>query len=463
MTVPPAVVNDAGLYPPKARPADGLLPLPLFFARFVRNPLTALPKQIFEADIAASRYLGQEIAWVSGPALIERIFLKDHEQFPKTPLDKRVLGPIVGNGILTSEGADWRWQRRIAAPLFRHTELVDYVPIMAQAAQEQLERWRKLPAGAASEIEADMTAATFAVVSRTVLAGCDESEAEIIQSTGRDFLTHSSWQIAYGMLGIPEWVWHPGKGAMLAAARDERAAVSRLIARRLAEAAPGDDLLARLVAARHPETGEPMSGEKLLDNVLTFLAAGHETTAKALTWALYLLARAPDWQERVREEARRVAGDRPIEPADVDELKAAGKVIKETLRLYPAAPVLTRLGATEVTLDGITFKKGTQFIVPVYAVHRHRRLWDDPDRFDPERFEPELEAARPRAAFMPFGYGPRTCIGAAFAMIEATVMLATLVRGARFTWDGRLEPEPVNRVTLRPRGGMPLGVTVLAS
>jgi cytochrome P450 len=136
-------------------------------------------------------------------------------------------------------------------------------------------------------------------------------------------------------------------------------------------------------------------------------------------------------------------------------------VIKETMRLYPPAPVLSRTVAEEVTLGDVTLPKDTLIIIPVYAVHRHRAYWDDPDRFDPDRFLPEREATRPRAQFMPFGYGARTCIGATFAMLEATAILATLVRGARFEWDGVSAPEPEARVTLRPRGGMPLRVTPL--
>lgn len=454
--------RKTALYPPAARPADRVLSLIPYFARFIRNPLIALPKQVFEEPLVRARYAGMDIVWVSAPDLLEPIFLKEYERFTKAPLERRVLGPLIGEGILTSEGADWRWQRKIAAPLFRYSELTEYVPIMAATADEQLARWRLLSPGMTSDIEADMTAVTFDVVSRTVLAGCDAHDGAIIQRAGRAFLDHSTWSITYATLGIPEWLWHPGKQRMLAAAREEREAVARLVARRLREPEAGDDLLARLLAARHPETGEPMSEAKLVDNLLTFLAAGHETTAKALTWALYLLARAPEWQERVREEAIAVAGTRGIMGSDIEKLSITQRIIKETMRLYPPAPVLTRVAAEDVRLGEFEISKNTLIVIPVYATHRHRSLWDDPDRFDPDRFLPEHEAGRPRAQFMPFGYGPRTCIGAAFAMIEATAILATLIRGARFEWDGAHEPEPEARVTLRPRGGMPLRATVLA-
>jgi cytochrome P450 len=457
---PAAALSKTALYPPAARPADHVLSLIPYFARFVRNPLIALPKQVFEEPLIRARYAGMDLVWVSAPDLLEAIFLKEYEQFSKAPLERRVLGPLIGEGILTSEGADWRWQRKISAPLFRYSELLEYVPIMVGTADEQLARWRQLAPGSNTDIEADMTATTFDVVSRTVLAGCDARDGAIIQRAGRAFLDHSTWAISYATLGIPEWLWHPGKRRMLSAAREEREAVARLVARRHKDQQPGDDLLSRLLAARHPESKEPMTEEKLVDNLLTFLAAGHETTAKVLTWALYLLARAPEWQELVRGEARSIAGARAITGADIEKLAVTQRVIKETMRLYPPAPVLTRVATEDITVGTFQIAKDTLIVIPIYATHRHRAYWEDPDRFDPDRFLPEHEAGRPRAQFMPFGYGPRTCIGSAFAMIEATAILATLVRGARFDWDGKLEPEPEARVTLRPRGGMPLSVVL---
>jgi len=201
-----------------------------------------------------------------------------------------------------------------------------------------------------------------------------------------------------------------------------------------------------------------MSEEQVIDNLVTFLAAGHETTAKALTWALYLLARAPEWQERIRAEVRAVTSDRPIEAGHLDRLPVTRAVLKEAMRLYPPAPIMTRVAANDIQLGGERIRAGTMIIIPIFAVHRHRKLWGDPDRFDPERFTPEHEAKYARTQFMPFGFGARTCIGMSFAMMEGIAILATLATHARFGWDGRHAPEPISRVTLRPKGGMPLAV-----
>jgi cytochrome P450 len=206
-----------------------------------------------------------------------------------------------------------------------------------------------------------------------------------------------------------------------------------------------------------------MSDKQLVDNLITFLAAGHETTAKALTWTLYLIARAPEWQERIRREANEVAGEAPLAAHHLDSLVVTRAVLDEAMRLYPPAPVMTRQVITPTQLGGKTLPAGTLVFIPIYALHRHTKLWEEPGRFDPERFMPERKAKYPRTQHMPFGFGARTCIGASFAIMEALAILATLVRRADFQWDGKHAPEPLSRVTLRPKGGMPLLVWPLGT
>jgi cytochrome P450 len=231
-----------------------------------------------------------------------------------------------------------------------------------------------------------------------------------------------------------------------------------VIAERRARPAPPDDLLERLMRARDPETGKAMNDEQLVDNLLTFYLAGHETTAKALTWTLYLLARSPEWSVALEEEVARVTGGGEVEAAHIERLVLTQQVLKESMRLFPPVPLLTRQAVADTQLDGHAVRAGTSVVMPIYAIHRHARRWEDPDAFDPARFSPEREAAIPRYQYMPFGAGPRICIGQAFAMIEATAMLATFVARARFAPVPGSEPAPVARVTLIPKGGMPLAV-----
>jgi cytochrome P450 len=392
---------------------------------------------------------------VTRPDLVEQVLLGD--RFQKTDVEKRVLGASLGDGILTSNGAHWRWQRRAMAPLFRHQEILTYVPAMVGAADALAARWRQ-DGRRVRAVDTDMIDVTFDVIARTMLTGGVPAEAALIKKEGSAYLAKTSWELAWALLKLPQWLPHPGTWPMRRAARRMRRAVGDIVARRRAEGGTGGDLLGRLLAARNPETDMAMDDDHVVSNLLTLLEAGHETTARALTWTLYLLARAPEWQDRVRAEVLSAAGSGPIEAAHVDRLAVTTRVIKETMRLYPPAPVVVRTPLSDTTLGDVAIRAGAQVVVPIYAIHRHRKLWLDPDRFDPDRFLPEAEKAMPRMQYMPFGAGPRICIGMSFAMVEAVVLLATLVRAARFDWDGRHLPEPVSRVTLRPKGGMPLMV-----
>jgi cytochrome P450 len=206
-----------------------------------------------------------------------------------------------------------------------------------------------------------------------------------------------------------------------------------------------------------------MDEEQLVDNLLTFYLAGHDTTAKALTWTLYLLARSPEWSGTLEDEIERVTGGAAISAAHVEKLVLVQQVLKESMRLYPPVPMMSRQAIADARIDGRLVRAGTSVLLPIYAIHRHTKRWENPDEFDPTRFAPEREKSIPRYQYMPFGAGPRICIGMSFAMIEATAILATLVRHARFAPVAGHEPTPVARVTLIPSGGMPLEVVARAT
>jgi cytochrome P450 len=265
--------------------------------------------------------------------------------------------------------------------------------------------------------------------------------------------------LLFSITNIPTWVPRPKGARTRDAIRTLRSAVLGLIAKRRGSGKPQIDLMQRLMEAKDPETGRPMSDEQLVDNLLTFYLAGHETTAKALTWTLYLLSRAPQWEQRVLDEVRAVVGDGPVTSAHVEKLAITQQVLKESMRLFPPAPQIGRHALKDHQFGPHEIKAGTQILIPIYAVQRHRKYFPDPDQFDPTRFAPENESKISRYHYMPFGAGPRICIGMAFAMMEATIILATLIRGARFTSAPDLAPEPVARVTLVPKGGMPMRVT----
>ncbi len=449
------------LYPPTVTPPPRPLPLRKFVFRFLKNPLLALPQGAYEEPIMALKRRNSPIFWVTRPDLVEEILIRRAADFIKTPAEKRVFRRTLKDGVLSSDGQLWRWQRRTMAPLFRPSEILNYVPSMAEPAEELLAKWRQAEPGSIQRIDHAMTEATFSVIARTMLKGGEPSEAAIIKRVTAQSLNHISWDIMYGLLRLPQWMPHPASWMLKRSAEQLRGSVHAIIARRKAEGGEGEDLLGRLLAARDPETGEPMSMDQLINNLLTLLEAGHETTSRGLAWTLYLLSRSPGWQETVRAEVASVCGEGRIEAGHVNELRLTQQVLKESMRLYPPVPVMSRFACKPIELAGMQVPAGSITIIPIFCIHRHKQLWADPGRFDPTRFSPEREAGYPRTQFMPFGAGPRICLGNSFAMAEATVILATLIRGARFEWDGRHNPEPVSRVTLQPRGGMPLKVTTL--
>ena len=451
-----ATQSVAPLYAPRVAPLDGPVGNLSFFATLLRNPLRIIPASVYEEGIVFAGRAGRAVCWITEPSLIKTVLLDRHDAFRRTPITQRILGPLLGKGVLTADGPDWKWQRQTAAPVFRHHDLLGFVATMAEAAERLLVQWREGASGAVRDVDRDMTLVTFDVISHTLLPGGDEHVKPLIGRANVDYQKPLGWQMAYANFGLPSWMPHPGKLKMYFAQRWLRSAVAALVAERRARPIVTDDLLQRLANAKNPETGAQMPDELLIDNLLTFFLAGHETTAKALTWTLYLLARAPDWGSRILEEVRKVAGDDLVRPEHIDKLVITTQVLKESMRLYPPAPIMSRQATTDTELADVPIRAGTQIIIPIYAIQRHRRRWPNPDHFDPTRFAPENEAKIPRYHYMPFGAGPRICIGMAFSLIEGVAILATLVRAATFATTSDHEPEAVSRVTLRPAGGMPL-------
>lgn len=301
-----------------------------------------------------------------------------------------------------------------------------------------------------------MTSATFQVISRTLFSTRDEVDFAVLSEAIDAYLEPSSWIIGLASLNVPAWVPHPGSGQVKRARDRMRSLVGDLVSARRRSGVAADDICGDLMRARDPETGRTLDDRDMVDMLLTLIAAGHETSAKALTWALFCLAEQPELQAELAAEVDRVAGGRPVAAADLPALAAVEAFVKETMRLFPPLPLLTRRTTRPETLAGRTLKPGTIVFIPVYAIHRHQRLWPDPDRFDHTRFLGDAAKGIPRTAYMPFGAGPRVCAGGAFAMMEMVAALATLLRDVRFSAVEGARPEPVQRITLRPKGGMPL-------
>jgi cytochrome P450 len=444
-------------------PPKGRLSFPMLMLRMLRNPVASWGEDFYREDIVAYRWLGLETAFVMDPEAIRTILLDEAGSYSKQPLNDEVLGQAIGGGLLSAEGEEWRWQRRLTAPLFRAEDVLAYVPAFAAAVTPVLERWSEADPGASQEIDRDMTRATLQALQETVLgASLGEEDRSFIEQAGAKFLASSIWKVALSSLRLPPWIPHPGARSMARDGQTMRDVAARVLAKARASGAEGNDLLQRLVTARDPATGDAMPDDLIVDNVVTFLVAGHETTSQALTWSLYLLALFPEWQERLREEVRGVTGkDGCIGREDLGNLPLLDAVFQEAMRLYSPVPILMRLTVKPVTLGGVTLMKGALIIVPIYVVHRHHLLWHDPLRFDPSRFFPAAKAGRHRCAYMPFGAGPRTCVGGSFAMVEGKTILATILANARLELPEGEQPTPFARITLRPKDGLRLKVTMV--
>jgi cytochrome P450 len=440
---------------PPARPPHGLA----LVARLVRNPLLAIPQAAYEQDFVPFAGIGPRFAWITGPDLIKSVLLDESDKFEKR-VQIQFLGPLLGKGILTSEGADWKWQRQTAAPMFRRHELMTFVPTFVRVAQDLLDRWRRSSAGTRRDVERDMTQITFDIICATLLPSSDKTVGIAVEASAGRFQRSGVWRLLYVLANAPVWLPQPGRQTLRSAVHTLRSSVAAMLHERRQAREQADDLLHRLMSARDPETGTPMNDEQLIDNLLTFYLAGHETTSKALTWTLFLLALSPKWTSRLQDEITRVTGDAPISAEHIDKLVLTQQVIKESMRLYPPVPTTSRQAIADLSLGSHTLKAGTSAVIPIYAIHRHQKRWRDPNVFDPSRFAPANEANISRYQYMPFGAGPRICIGAAFAMIEITAILATILRAARFEAVANHHPVPVARVSLHPKGGMPLRIWV---
>lgn len=452
-----SVATSVPFYPPKVKPSPRPLRFPWNLAKLLRNNLEIIPEQAYREPLVIAPG-PPRIAFFTGPEAVKTLLLSRHSEFPKGRLQVDVLKPMFGKAMISVEGREWRWQRGAAAPLFHHDSLLEYGPIMTAAAEATVARWRSASSGAMQIINRDMLRAAFHVISNTMLAGGAEPMLRAIETGHAGYYRGSNWWVLYRLMGLPHWLPRPGGNAMRAHETRLRKAVAQLVKARRAEAATGDDLLARFLRASDAETGQSMSNELLTDNILSFLIAGFDTTAFALTWTLYLIARSPEWEDRMLEEVRRVVGEGPVTSAHVAQLVTVQQVLKESLRLFPTAPVIVRDIVDDVEFDGVTVPKHTLGFIPIYAIHRHRSFWEDPDRFDPNRFSPDSPTRPNRFQYLPFGAGPRICIGASFAMLEATIMLATFVRAAHFELDPGFEPEPSARMFLLPKNGMPMRV-----
>ena len=450
--------TGSGFRPPAPTPQPRPLG-PLALLKALRtNPLECWTRAHFEQPIVLGGFPFARVAVVSDPAAIRQVLVEDQSAYCKSAIERRVLAARMPNGLVTVDGEHWHRLRRLLAPMFGRKMTAGFAPAMTRVAAALVQRLQSRPDGSVWEIKTEMSR-----VALDALIGCIFSDGlgdpEAIRAAATLYFATSGGIDPFDVIGLPDFVPRLTRLGVRHAAKAFDEALSAAIAeRRRSLAADPDaprDMLGAMLAAKDPQTGAQMTEAEVKDNVVTFIFGGQETTSTTLTWAIYLLSQSPEWCERLTEEAENTADG----SGQDDALVQTRAVVEEALRLYPPIIGITRTAMRRTELAGHKIERGTMVVISPYVLHRHRLLWRDPDLFDPSRFLPGAARAIERYAYLPFGVGPRVCIGAAFALQEAILVLATLMRHFALDLAPGQSVWPVINFTLRPRDGLRMTVT----
>jgi cytochrome P450 len=448
---------DSGEFPALARPQpqQGRASLRHSLRAMRDNALSAYQAEDFAADIITQRILWRRMFIINEPNAIRHIVLDNAANYTKSEVGRRLLEPGLGRGLLTSEGETWRRHRRIMAPAFDPRSVAGYAPIMTGVTEQLLAQWDALAEPRELDVAAAMMKATLHIISKAMFSSDSDEIVDAVESGVNKYQTTVRPSLL-DLLHFPLWLARllapqPTKG--LFDEFDQK--VERLLTERgrTPDAEP-KDLLARLIAARDSETGGGMTPQEVRDQVVTIFMAGHETTSLALSWTWYLLSQHPAIEANLHAELAEVLAGRTPVYEDIANLRYTRMVIEESMRLYPPAHTFGRQPIAADEMLGHRIPAGSEVLILPWLLHRKPSLWENPDRFDPERFTPERAAARQRFAYLPFGAGARICIGAAFAMTEAVLILATIAQRYRLRLKEGHPVEPQGLITLRPRYGL---------
>lgn len=450
MNVDVAPTGRPRLVPQVPEPPEHDLPTLRFIAAIRTNGTAGWSRRAYEELVARRSLLRRSNLMVSDPDGIRHVLVDNGANYLRTPGSVRILRPMLGDGLLISEGQTWRRQRRVLAPAFTPRAVEVLVPHIVSATDEAIARL--VPTAEAGPVD------LFDAVQHLALeiAGRTMFSVDMRRHGARLRQMITGYQKSLGRPHLPDLMiplrWPAPHDIPRAFFRRRWVRfLDEVIADResAGDGGASRDLLDLLAAARDPETGEGFTREQLRDQVATMIMAGHETTAVALLWAAYLLALAPEWQEAVAEEARAAGARLGLDPGWEETLPLTRAVVDETLRLYPPAHIIVRMAQAPDVVAGHDVAAGDVVAISPWILHRHRRLWADPSAFDPRRFLPGAPPI-PKMAYLPFGAGPRICIGAQFALAEATLALAKLVGAFRIRLEGTRPVLPAAVVTTQP-------------
>lgn len=393
---------------------------------------------------------------LADPEAVKHVLQENHRNYSKDTIQYNSLAIITGNGLLTNDGTGWLRQRRLAQPAFARGRLSHLDQIVIPSTQSLLTRWRQLPEGYLIDVDAEMMRLTLEIVGKALFSIDLSKDAPHLTEATLTTLDYIVYRVKTLTL-IPTYLPLPRNRAFQKALKTLEEAVSQIIQQRRKDKVLGEDLLGMFLRARDEESGEGMSDRQIRDEVMTMLIAGHETVASALTWTWYLLSTHPEIENRLFEEVHTVLKGNPPSTKDLENLPYTAQVFTEALRLYPPAWLITRKAMGEDEILGYSIPPGAIIVISPYVIHRLKEHWENPEAFIPERFARDPEGTSHRFTFIPFGAGPRLCIGNQFAHIEARLILAGMTQELRFTPPPKA-PVVDALVTLRPRNGLHMSV-----
>jgi cytochrome P450 len=449
---------STGAAPPRPRQAPG--PRGLFLLGsildFKRDILQAMARGQKEYGDPVRYRLGPVIVHgVSHPDLVEAVFMDGTQTFGKLGPDNP-LRLVLGDGLLTSSDHEsWFRHRRMMQPIFHRQRIATLYQKMVDCVEDLLARWEAdVKDGDRRDVHHDMMRVTLDIVSQTMFSANVMNDLDKIGPEAVNITIDYAFQRLQNPFSIPARWPTPRNRRFWRVMRALDELLYGIIEERRRDGKPQDDLLDMLLAARDEDTGEGMNDRELRDEVITTLAAGHETTAITLTWTWYLLSQHPEIERKMHEEVDRALGGRLPTLADLANVPYTLQVFEEAMRLYPSAPIIPRLTTRATTLGGYDLPAGSRVLVNLFNLHRHPDFWPDPEKFDPDRFAPEKRKAQHRYAYLPFGAGPHLCIGKSFAMLEAHLLLVAMAQRYRLTHVPGHRVQNHATITLRPRYGM---------
>ena len=449
------------MIPPKPLPRPDKVSLWRYFRLFRRDILSAQPARLYRAWMAEFRTPFFRSYMCNDPALVDLVLKQRPEDFPKSTRIAEGLRPLLGNSVFVTNGAVWERQRRIIDPAFEGGRLRDTFPAIWAAGQGMVERLAQRADGQPVEIEFETSHAAADVIFRTLFS--IPIENEVAGAVFHEFRAHQQAQPVVNLgalLPLPRWFPRFHSRTTRRTAQRIRRLITDLTTARAAAIAAGtapDDLATKIMTLPDPMTGQRFDTAEMVDQVAIFFLAGHETSASALAWSLYLLATHPEWQDRLAQEAQAELSDAQ-DFGQISRLKVARAVFREAMRLYPPVPMMVREARCPVQLRDRVAPAGAQVVLSPWHLHRHERIWANPDAFDPARFDSDNGKQGLRSAYIPFSAGPRVCPGAGFAMVEGPLLLAQLMRAYRVAPLPDRIPEPVAHLTVRAKTGIWLKV-----